>query len=138
MANEGRESLCSVISWAGDSEIPAPWEEATPHSSSQLIIADGNIPKWEWEPRSRRGRGLGFEEEFAAEVQREDEFSRKKALKYAKRRVERVWGGREGRCGQRSVGLENRRGIYRGGAEGRGGRLGVEVQGVVDSDPPSP
>ena len=54
----------------------------------------GNIPRWAWEPRSRRGRGLGFEEEFAAEVQREDGFCRKKARKYAKRRVERVWGGR--------------------------------------------
>ena len=34
-------------------------------------------------------------------------------------------GVEEGRCGQRSVGLEKRRGIYRLGAEGRGGRLGV-------------
>ena len=48
---------------------------------------------------------------FTAEVQRGDEFCRKKARKYAKRRVERVWGGREGRCGQRSFGLENRRGV---------------------------
>ena len=39
--------------------------------------------------RARRG------EEFTAEVRREDGFSRKKARKYAKRRVGRVWGGRE-------------------------------------------
>ena len=40
----------------------------------------------------------GGEEKFNAEAgraRREDGFSRKKARKYAKRRVGRVWGGRE-------------------------------------------